>query len=156
MKLILTLTLCLFAPLFAGCKCPSTVTVQYQGAPDLNPNDAGEPTNLEAWVYLLKARESFDTATWSELFNDAKSVLGDDHLAGAQIGVTKAIAGAEPETAEKTVSAATAGACPKFVGIVGHFEYEDSEGRSKLCVPLAEAGSLLFLFTNYRIETKPD
>lgn len=147
--------------LLAGCKTQGTtpqaaprkpprasVVVRVKAAPDLNPNDRGEPTPVDVRFYQLSDRGAFTEAAFEELWTSA------DRLGPSALGAPKVVT-FEPQTADAPPQAHELKLDPnaQFLGIMALYSAERKEGleERKVCVAIDEAAMKVIVLTGHAI-----
>lgn len=148
--------------LFVGCasqpagssqppprKAPrATLVLRVRAAPDLNPNDRGEPTPVDVRVYQLDDRAAFTEAAFEELWTSA------DKLGTSALGEPRVLT-FEPRPAEAAPQAHELRLDPKaqYLGIMALYAAERKDGleERKVCVSLDEAAMKIVLLTGHSV-----
>jgi type VI secretion system protein VasD len=145
----------------AGCKTQApppppprkppraSVVLRFRPAPDLNPNDRGEPTPVDVRVYQLKDRVAFTEAAFEELWTNAAQRLGPSSLGEPKVYTF------EPHAADAAPVAHDLPLDPttQFLGVMALYSAERKEGleERKLCVSVDEAAMKIIVLTGHAI-----
>lgn len=128
----------------------TNVILRFKPAPDMNPNDRGEPTPLDVRIYQLKEGQAFTAAAFEELWTDAAGRLGTS-LSGEP-----KVFNFEPQPAEAAPQAYDFKLEPttKFLGVMGLFSAERKEGleERKVVLSVEEAGMRVITFTGSAVK----
>lgn len=127
----------------------ASVVLRFRPAPDMNPNDRGEPTPVDVRVYQLNDRVAFTEAAFEELWTSAAQRLGT-----AALGEPKVFT-FEPQGAEAAPVAHELKLDPttQFLGVMALFSAERKEGleERKVCVSVDEAAMKILTLSGHTV-----
>ncbi len=126
----------------------ASLVLRVRAAPDLNPNDRGEPTPVDVRVYQLDDRVAFTEAAFEELWTSAERL-------GASSLVDPKVLSFEPQPADAAPSAHELKLDPRaqFIGIMALYAAERREGleERKLCVAVDEAAMKIVVLSGHSV-----
>lgn len=126
----------------------ASVVVRVKAAPDVNPNDRGEPTPVDVRVYQLTDRVAFTEAAFEELWTSAT------RLGTSALGEPKVLT-FEPQPADAAPQAHELKLDPtaQYLGIMALYSAERKEGleERKLCVAIDEAAMKIIVLSGHAV-----
>lgn len=137
------LAICAWPLLLPGAGFADTVTIKGEltTATDLNPNYRDRPSPVVLIIFQLAAAESFNKATFFELYDPAAAVLGGDLIASERQTLTPGMAmEIEKEFDEEA----------RFIGFVAAFRDIDS-AQWRSVIPLEQRGALRSFFNRSKL-----
>ncbi|MCH9672823.1 MAG: type VI secretion system lipoprotein TssJ [Gammaproteobacteria bacterium] len=109
---------------------PPEVNLTIQASKDLNPNSAGEPSQVVITLYELKSEGAFNSASFAEIYQQGSELLGDDLIKKDEIVI---------EPGEVKVVARVLDAEARYLGMVAGFrDWQNAKWRGVLATPLDE------------------
>lgn len=141
---ILLITM-LLTILYIGCG-PGMVKFQINAVENLSPGPDGEPHPVIVKIYMLKQKNSFESAEYSSLWNKPQETLGED-LSGKPLLIE--VAPGEKNIIKELPKPKEAA----FIGIVAGYHNPEEDGWRRV-VSLLGRKTIVFYLTENKIRTE--